>query len=175
MDPAKFLKNIQLYSIYRFQIPDGQFISRYIFLAYWSGLDSSLPCCKDNDNIKWVKLENFTSDQQSQFSDLIWDTELYVIASKLLQPHQLIKPIIIEFTSNEFFKCVGHFSASLRSINAQLLSDVKFVEKDIIKIYCDFVQHCFPSKNMTFCSFNEYFNKVNLIKCDAINLKQVFK
>ncbi|OTF79911.1 hypothetical protein BLA29_012437, partial [Euroglyphus maynei] len=33
---AKILTNVQLYNIHRSHIPDGQFISRYIFLAQWN-------------------------------------------------------------------------------------------------------------------------------------------
>lgn len=194
-ESTPFLGNIQLYSIYRFQIPDGQFISRYIFLAQWLGdrkCTPALACCTDTATIQWLSVEAILQeakqDTARQLMDRFWGYEIVQACQTLQQQHQagnlasFSSPQIQEFNSNEVLKYLTRQpvspSGQQRNSSAsfsQMLHEAKFAEKDVIKIYCDYVQHCFPSAAMTYCSFYEYFTKIGFSQFDEASLRHIFR
>ena len=182
---ANFLTNFQLYNIHRAQIPDGQFVSRYIFLAQWNGSDSKFTCCKDNASIRWLSLAEVMGSKK--ISDTFWGNEIQMTASVLNELH-LNKipsakfPNISEFTSSEVLKYTTNtsaVSAPNRPTTANqtmiMLCDAKFNEKDVIKVYCEYVQHCYPSANMTYCAFTEYINKMDFLPNDENIIRSVYR
>ncbi|KPM06823.1 serine/threonine protein phosphatase-like protein 6 [Sarcoptes scabiei] len=128
-----FLKNVQLYSIYRFQLPDGLFISR--------------------------------------------------------ESVQYQSPKIFELNSDDIMKYFHRkISSKLdksKTVDDQLsllMIESKFTENDVVKIYSDFVQHCFPAMHMPFCSFLEYFKLMDFFhkhsdteQDDLLTTDEIFK
>lgn len=179
-----FLSQVQLYNIYRLQIPDGQFVSRYIFLANWSLKDNphKIQCCKDTANIQWHLLDSIGQNVR-QVLDRVWG---YEVAQCVVSLQQLQKsgaknfkaPQIQEFTCSEVLKYISRYSSSRSpssSLFTGLLNDAKFSERDVIKIFCDYIQHCYPSTNMTFCSFNDYFNRIGLGTGEEASMRNIFR
>ena len=185
------MTNVQLFDIYRLHIPDGQFISRYTFLAHWNKAESNVKCCKDTANIQWHSMESIIQDYKQGSSihilDRIWGYEVVTCAAKLQQLHSgklnhLKSPIIQEFTSSEVLKYISRNPSTptnTRNSSSNLfvhhLHGAKFTEKDVIKIYCDFIQQCYPSMNMTYCSFSEYINKIGFLQFDENTLRNIFR
>lgn len=201
LDPTKvnkFLNNLELNNIYRFQIPDGQFISRFIFMATWAADQeepNKITCCKDTANIVWVAIEsilnmNNVNKSQSNMSviDCIWGYEVIKYAiifngiikasnnATFTQPAHGT-PTIRELTGHEVMKYFNNSARSNPSNKAfvELLTNAKYKEKDVVKIYCDFVQHCFPSMSMTYCSFSEYLRKLGITQFDDTTLRRIFQ
>ena len=188
-----FLINIELFAIYRFQIPDGQFISRYIFLCQWADDNKNIPisCCKNTANIQWHSMDAILYDIKQEnrpLMDRFWGYEIIQACTVLFQQQQgniamtsFISPQIQEFNSNEVLKYLSRSSANLNEQRnstqsfSQMLHEAKFTEKDVIKIYCDYVQHCFPSAAMTYCSFNEYFTRIGILQFDDISMRHIFR
>ncbi|XP_027199168.2 uncharacterized protein LOC113793351 [Dermatophagoides pteronyssinus] len=180
---AKILTNVQLYNIHRSQIPDGQFVSRYIFLAQWNNSNPNYTCCKENAHIKWLPLAEAINSKK--IADILWGNEVNMTATVLNELH-LNKPVsnkfpnISEFTSSEVLKYTTSTTISPnRSATTNqtlvMLSDAKFTEKDVIKVYCEFIQHCYPSANMTYCAFAEYINKMDLLTNDENIIRSVYR
>ncbi|KAF7488631.1 Serine/threonine-protein phosphatase PP1 isozyme 3 [Sarcoptes scabiei] len=199
-----FLKNVQLYSIYRFQLPDGLFISRYIFLADWSGLDSEVVCCKQTANFHWIKLKTILAESKpygsppSSLSKSIvqkfWGNEIEQCSHLLnqLKPGESVQyqsPKIFELNSDDIMKYFHRkISSKLdksKTVVDQLsllMIESKFTENDVVKIYSDFVQHCFPAMHMPFCSFLEYFKLMDFFhkhsdteQDDLLTTDEIFK
>lgn len=216
---VSFLANFQLFSTYRFQIPDGEVINRYIYLAQWTvGGSSESPskhspgpspppassppttsasvprCCKDTSNVQWISIDSIVAEARQNspvqpLLDHLWGYEVAMVAPALqlqsppvgtssLQQQSLpyVTPVLQEFSSSEVMKYLSrqrqnHSTASF----CQMLHEAKFTEADVIKIYCDYVQHCFPSATMTFCSFYEYFTKISFLQFDDGSLRNVFR
>lgn len=188
-ESVPFLSNYQLFSIYRFQIPSGQFVTRYIYLAQWAvdpkTSGTPISCCKDTANLQWLSIEAIVQESKQgslQLMDQFWGYEI-IMACPILQqmavqgsPGHFTMPLISEFASVEVMKYLsrqrqGNASASF----SQMLQEAKFAEKDVLKIYCDYVQHCFPSATMTYCSFYEYFTKIGFLQFDDASLRHIFR
>lgn len=112
---ASFLTDYALFSIFRYQIPDGQFISRYIFMAKWAGEKTAvsatktegtssksskkkvvkqMSCCTDTANICWVSLKELVKQASeaggvaTPLMDRLWGYEVIALAEALLKQHQ---------------------------------------------------------------------------------------
>lgn len=189
-------EKVMLHSIYRIQIPDGEFITRIIYLARWRGSDKN--CCRNTNNIKWVPLNliyDFANgilqprtDETFLSLNRFWGSEVISYASnlkitKFSSGNQLMQ--VNEQTSAEVFKYVQRKTGDAKQkpknktldLFSQFLADAHFGEMDAVKIYSDFVQHCYPSINMSFVSFNDYCQRIGLASYldERISLKNVFK
>lgn len=164
-------------------------------MATWAA-DATEPnritCCKDTANIMWVAIEavlsvNNTGKSDGTVMDRIWGYEVIkyaIIFNGMISANANTStamghgtPTIREFTSHEVMK---YFNGSARANPANLafidlLSQAKYSEKNIVKIYCDYVQHCFPSMSMTYCSFSEYFSKLGITQFDDVTLRRIFQ
>lgn len=134
-EAVTFLEGIQLFNISRFQIPDGQFISRYIFTANWSVVPKEakprVSCCRDTANIQWHAIEEILKDSklssQQPLMDRLWGYEVITLAAALQELQkgaQLHFPQIQEFTSAEVLSKFRPNSACV-----EMLTESKFTEK----------------------------------------------
>ena len=157
-------------------------------MAQWSvDPKANLPisCCKDTAKIQWISLaailEEMKLNQNRQLMDSFWGYEVVQVATPLQQMHQgtlvnFTSPQLEEFTSTEVMKYLSSERTNTpTALFSQMLHEAKFTEKDVIKVYCDYVQHCYPSGTMTFCSFCEYFTKIGFIPFDDASLRSIFR
>lgn len=222
-ESSAVFEKIMLHSITRIQIPDGEFITRLVYLARWKASDKN--CCRNTSNIKWLPL-NMICDSSISSSTLMktstnssslkntsnmanvasndknfshyqtlmgrfWGSEVvtyaaYLKTTKITTMGQLMQ--VTEQTSSEVFKYVNRVCdkqvSSDKTRNktldlfSQFLSDAKFTEMDVVKIYSDFVQHCYPSLNMSFVSFQDYCQRIKMASYfdeKNISFKNIFK
>ncbi len=240
---GSFLRDHSLFSIYRYQIPDGQYISRYIFTAKWEVVAQAkkteegnqttstttkeapkktqaavtlLSCCTDTPHISWVPVEEVLKQAEAgagPLFDRLWGYEVVVLAEVLQkqiadeaaagQPGAAAistptAPQIQEFTSGEVLRFVprpppptsssanGTSSTSpstptsrsglIHAAYTALLAEAKFTEKDIVKVYGDYVQHCHPSSSMTAAAFADYLGrKLGFRQVDESTMKALFR
>lgn len=175
---ALLFEKIVLHSIHRIQIPTGEFIERIIYMARWSSSDNH--CCKNTAKIKWLpisavrgRLLEKVSSEMAGLMKRFWGSEVAEYAELLEEKYlQLLR--VAEQTIDQVFKYINSTDAPAEIVN--FVTDSKFSEADAVKLYSDFVQHCFPSINMSFASFADYFAKVGLVAFfDETSLRAIFR
>lgn len=171
--PLLFEK-IVLQSIHRIQIPNGEFIERLVYMARWKATDKN--CCRNTANVKWIPV-SVASDRSAlcsgtasklaangSYADLLsrfWGSEVAEYAELCKAEKKNLHLLsVTEHTTDQVFKYSNSSDAPAEIV--QFISESKFTEADVIKVYCDFVQHCYPSVNMSFASFTDYFAKIGL-------------
>ncbi|KAI2809360.1 hypothetical protein BLOT_000509 [Blomia tropicalis] len=187
-------EKIALHSNYRVQIPNGEFIDRLVYLARWKQSDKN--CCRNTAHVQWLPiniaaesatsmkayiLQNPIPSNHIPYMDTItrfWGWEICEFAelNRLDKVKQLLN--VFEYTSEHVLKYVrpsscNEMSPHERSV-VQFISDSHYTEVDVLKMYCDFVQHCFPSINMCYCSFKDYCSKIS-IGIEERNVRDTFR
>ncbi|KAI2811307.1 hypothetical protein BLOT_002481 [Blomia tropicalis] len=171
-------EKVSLHDITRIQMPNGKFITRYTFIARWKCNEFS--CCTDSLHLKWIPVNSIyepTSKATTKFyQNLIerfWGSEvgLYAVENK----YEGVRTRYNELSCNEVFRYVKRSDSDNNDNNGKarnattelfikFVTDSKFMEKDVIRLYSDFIQHCYPSTNMSLTSFTDYCRKTGLGK-----------
>ena len=157
---ALLFEKIVLHSVHRIQIPTGEFIERLIYMVRWCSSDNH--CCKNTAKIKWIPISTVRGKMPSEAAKRFWGSEVAEYA-ELLEEKNLQLLRVAEQTIDQVFKYINSTEAPPEIVN--FVTDSKFSEADAVKLYSDFVQHCFPAINMSFASFADYFAKVGLAAC----------
>ena len=186
---------INLHSLMRIQLPSGEFITRSIYLATWS---SEVPCCQSTcRTLKWIPLDiicnpSMASAEQVELLAQFWGSEVVTYAGhlnslklpKLLASNKI--SLVSEQTLFEMLKYVnrGDLTEEERTeldspttrMFAEFVAAAKYNERDVIKLYSDFAQHCYPSTNMSFTSYKDYCEKIGLgLFLDDARLRKAFQ
>ena len=151
--------------LFRLQLPQTQkFNSR---LIYYIKLEpkSEMKCCSDTKSLRWLSL----TDVQNSNVDNLWGPEVVQFARSLTQTK---KQSINEYSLDDAFLYAPRDPP--RNLEEVMLKSTNFTEKDVERLYSDFIEHCFPAFFMTQTSFNDYMSKYGFEKMDR-KLELLFK
>ncbi|KAJ6225804.1 hypothetical protein RDWZM_004349 [Blomia tropicalis] len=158
-----------LVEVFRFQMPQtNEFVNRlvyYVRLNPNANNNNNFKCCQETDRLKWLKLEFINSG----LVDNAWGPELVHFSKWIgLQTPQRIH----SYSLTEAYRFVPHNPP--HNIDEMMLQRANITHKDVERLYYDFIDHCFPSFSMTFCSFQYYMLKYDFER-DHIRIRRLFK
>ncbi|XP_074596477.1 uncharacterized protein LOC141851628 [Brevipalpus obovatus] len=145
----------ELIHIFRLQIPHFcQFVTRVTFLSQLTHEDKTpSSCCQANKSIQWFSAEDLTNQN---IPDL-WGPEPCVFGEAFL--HSAIeKGAYTEYTLRDAMRYMPRDSP--KTFQDEMLKSANFQEKDIQRLYSEFIQHCYPSQYMVFPSFVDYMSRI---------------
>jgi Ca2+-binding EF-hand superfamily protein len=143
--------------MFRLQLPQTQkFNIRLIYFVKLSD-KSDFKCCADTSRLKWMNAQ----DVQRGKIDNLWGPEIADFSQKI---SAAIVHTINEYSLDEALTYVPRDPP--RNLEEEMLKSTNYTEKDVERLYSDFVEHCFPSFFMTQTSFNDYMSKYGFEKAD---------
>ena len=156
--------------ILRVQVPIYfQFITR---VTYYSELSTYAchtgQCCKDNPIVAWfdissVRLKNNSNEQYLGPEPVIFN-ELAVPNHAKCREITVLDALVYEVGTGQ------------RTPQGQLLNFCGYTEEDVLRLYGDFILHCYPSEFMTYYTFETYLKRADLKLCNkARQLEAIFR
>ena len=190
---------VDVFDIFRVQWPETrQFYTRITMLVKLESetLDTSNTITGTQDTSDSKKSSNKDTTKKktgvincycrAKTSSTIWMNvdELANNTGKFLGPEVLnfnrklqeSDPVLLELMKN-YADCSVRNSLKLHNISCnerKLLQDAKYTKQVAIKLYNEFVVHCFPSRWMNFSSFKSFMCKLNWSQDDNY-LRRIFK
>lgn len=159
--------DVKCMQIFRRQLPQSLgFITR---LIYYIKLDpnfssENFKCCTNTKRTEWLPLTQIVHKKV----DSLWGPELVDFCC-------LISPTIVqqvsEYSLEEALMYLPRDPP--RNLEEMILKSIKITEKDVERLYADFLNHCFPSFYESFESFKDYMMQYDLHWKD-INLTNLF-
>ncbi|KPM08795.1 Calcineurin-like protein phosphoesterase [Sarcoptes scabiei] len=151
--------------VLRLQLPRTmKFLTR---LIYYFKLKSDVPnfdCCQDIAHLKWYPFESINKNMIAN----LWGPELiYFVHRNPYRPTS-----INEYSLEEAFLYVPRDPP--RNLEEDMLKSLRITEKDVERVYEDFLEHCFPSFSLTIVSFKSYMKKHGFEKND-VRLEKFFR
>ncbi|RWS00809.1 Calcineurin-like protein phosphoesterase, partial [Dinothrombium tinctorium] len=159
----------ELLHVYRIQLPTlARFVTR---ITYFSQLthDPKHPtnCCQSNKSLTWISAEDITNQN---IADL-WGPEPLVFGNAFLS-NNIDRGAYTEFTLRDAMKYLPRDAP--KTFQDELLKSAQFTEKDMTKVYGEFVQHVYPSQYMAFASFSDYMKRIGWTNNEP-DLQSVFR
>lgn len=110
---------------------------------------------RDSHNgMRWLKHDTIvTEDEQLE----IWGPEPGIFTSAFAT-NSVEKGAYSEYTLREAIRFQPRDQP--RTYQEEMLKSCHFERGDILRLYSDYVQHCYPSQNMNFVSFRDYMIKL---------------
>lgn len=165
--------------VLRVQMPHTLgFITRLIYYIELTSANQSFRCCTNSGRLKWHSLASLVATPPSTPTDPfiagLWGPEAVDFAKQILnrggagtgnaQPAP-IQQEIAEYSLDEAFLYVPRDPP--RNLEESMLKSIHITEKDVERLYADFLDHCFPSFYMASESFRCYMAKYGFEKADA--------
>ncbi|RWS27556.1 Calcineurin-like protein phosphoesterase [Leptotrombidium deliense] len=122
-------------------------------------------CCREDKRIKWASLEDVISGNVEN----IWGPETYTMIE---YGKKIGNYDITEYSIDDAMAYVPR--EPLKCKEEEVMKSANFGEKEITKVYADFIQHCWPSQYMSYASFTEYMSKFGWSVTD-IHLHSIFR
>lgn len=150
--------NVECMHMLRFQLTQTlQFITR---LIYHIRLDENhhnehFKCCHNSDRLEWIDRKDIVEGKVEH----CYGPELVEFTARL---NSKIELCVSEFSLKEAFIYVPRNPPG--NLEEELLSSVVITEKDIARLYDDFIDHNFPSFYQSFDSFLDYMTKYGFEK-----------
>ncbi|KAI2810833.1 hypothetical protein BLOT_001999 [Blomia tropicalis] len=174
-DPTKFnalkatppYETFKCMQIKRIQMPQTRkFITRHIYYFKLKPNTPGFQCCQViSPNLEWAQL-----------TDVSWGRLKHVWGPELLEFGKLaagtFRQRISEFGLDEAFLFVPRDPP--RNLEEGMLRSLQITEKDVERLYGDFVEHCFPSSHQTLHSFKCYIAKYGFEQ-DEDRLEKLFE
>jgi len=110
----------------------------------------------DHNGIYWLKHETIV--QEEEMLD-IWGPEPGMFTSAFATS-SVERGAYSEYTLREAIRFQPRENQPARTYQEEMLKSCHFERGDILRLYSDYVQHCFPSQNMNYVSFCDYLNKL---------------
>lgn len=164
-------------------MPNGEFVQQIIYTARWN---TSYLCCQNTSNIRWIPLNKFNSNYNANDKDNVALNNL--LGSEVITYARILsansKPETFEVIEQSgvanVFKYLDPSDIKSNTNSHQLITEfisaVSIGKNDAIRIYNDFVQHTYPSVNMSWTSFESFALKIGLqSSIKAYSLKNIFK
>lgn len=154
----------QLISILNIQMPIYlDFVKRMLFLVIIADDDERIEVCARNEGLIWVSFDSI--DQIPS----MWGPEPSICLSNYLNNTNTL----------DFYECsVKDLISYIQSDGArqQMIRMCGITEKEIINLYGEFMQHCFPSQYMNFYSFSQFVanHDLRLVSKDC-HLTNIFR
>lgn len=113
-------------------------------------------CGQNTDNLEWISLHEIT-----KYNNL-WGPELLEFGNNL---NTMKETKISEYSLEEVLLYVPRDPP--RNLEEEMLKPIHITEKDVERLYEDFLVHCYPSFSMSIESFKCYMKKHEFEKDDA--------
>ena len=111
-------------------------------------------CCQKTSRILWLSFEHFLNDDiNSLWSITLKTNEIYSFWDKII-----IQSLILEHPFQTWSKYY-QFKDEPQNKGQILLKALKITEKQIQLLLVDFIEHCYPTTEMSFTSFKVYLRK----------------
>lgn len=154
----------KLIHILRIEVPEfHKAVTRTTFLVTIK--DSWSNCCQPNSWIEWWSVNDII---KGKLPENVWGAEINVFARYLIKDQ-------LYFRLDEF-----NLERALEVLSAENIQEVKmlksigFGQKEMEKLYSDYIQHVYPSKSMTLYSFKSFMTRLNWQQDDP-RMPQVFR
>lgn len=102
------------------------------------------------NGMRWLKHETIVGEEEGLE---IWGPEPGIFTSAFAT-NTVERGAYSEYTLREATRFQP--SDSPKSLQEEMLKSCHFERSDILRLYSDYVQHCYPSQNMNFVSFRDY-------------------
>lgn len=167
--------------ILRIQVPKTRnYVTRVTFLVTLKK-NSSLKCCQQElkSRIQWIKVEDATvGNIQGLYGPEVITFMAYLKQQQVKETFTnfveltliwffQIKPQITECSLEDELKFAPHDKPANKE--QELIRSAGFHERDINKLYQDFIQFCYPSQFLTSVSFADYMVKLGFPSDNRIN------
>lgn len=119
-----------------------------------------------NTGVRWLRHETIVTEEEALE---IWGPEPGMFTSAFAT-NSVEKGAYSEYTLREAIRFQPRETP--RTYQEEMLKSCHFERGDILRLYSDYVQHCFPSQNMNFVSFCDYLQKLGYEQLDSSNGSQ---
>ncbi|RWS15574.1 Calcineurin-like protein phosphoesterase [Dinothrombium tinctorium] len=145
----------ELLHIFRIQVPSAaRFVNRVTyFIQITHDEKSAVNCCQSNKLVTWISAKEVVS---YNIQDL-WGPEVPIFAEAIMT-NSIDKAAFTEYTLRDAMKYAPRDPP--KTYQDELLKSAKFSEKDVSKIYAEFIQHVYPSQYMVLNSFTDYMKRL---------------
>ncbi|KAJ6217501.1 hypothetical protein RDWZM_008658 [Blomia tropicalis] len=146
--PCKRFTSMQ---VLRVQLPQTRkFLTRLIYYIELKPNTNKFQCCQPiTPRLEWWPLKTIQDGEIDQ----LWGPEL-VVYCNLISPR--IPNRISEYSLEEAFHFVPRDPP--RNLEEDMLKSLHITEKVVERLYAEFLEHCFPSMNLTYNSFKVYMS-----------------
>ncbi|RWS07206.1 Calcineurin-like protein phosphoesterase [Dinothrombium tinctorium] len=166
--PAVPFTQPELIQILRIQLPHLQrFITRITFACRVTHNTTEWICCQNDNRIHWINADDVMNGNVER----LWGPEPYLLGEKAFAGVNTAREIVE--VSLEDAMCFLPRNPP-RTKEEEMLKSAVFLEKDILKLYSDFLQHCFPSQYMSYASFIDFMARIGWHPTD-IRLHPIFR
>ncbi|XP_054159498.1 uncharacterized protein LOC128957716 [Oppia nitens] len=157
--PNKVIDQWICINMFRLQLPQTQiFNTRILYYIKLSDKESDYKCCSNSGRLRWLSLEEAKNRKMPN----LWGPELCDFATLAgKKPKNLT---IVEYSLDKAFSYVPRDPP--RNLEEEMLKSTNYSEKDIERLYLDYMEHCFPAFYMTLVSFSDYMSKYGFEKMD---------
>lgn len=140
----------------RVQLPGDRFFTR---MAQFVNIEPTPDhgCCEDSRSIVWIPAADILNDKV----ETLWGPEVKLFTTLLINPEQ---KFIYEFSLDNALLHLSNEMAD--TFQANLLKTCKISTEQIVSIYQEYVEHCFPAFYMSLESFKEFLIKFGYSKSD---------
>jgi len=160
----------ELIHVFRLQVPSlCQFVTRVTFLTQLiidekSGTSCCVAC---KGNISWFSADDVINQN---IADL-WGPEPSVFGEAFTH-NAIEKGAYTEYTLRDAMRYMPREPP--KTFQDEMLKSANFQEKDITRLYSEFIQHCYPSQYMVFPSFVDYLCKLGWTTTDP-ELEHIYR
>lgn len=151
----------QCIEIFRLQSPQtSKFVVRQTYFVELNGSSNQqFVCCQDNKHVKWIAVDELLNNYVAN----LWGPELIQFLRQSMK-----KPILQQIQEYSLEKAYHFLPREVpRNIEESILRSARLTEKDVERLYTDFVEHCYPSTYQTFESFRCYMEKFGFNRRDC--------
>ena len=150
-----------LINIFRIQLTQtSNFVERLTYLVrILKETTEESKCCQNSEKYQWISVTEVTEKGMTLF----WGPEVHLWVRFWINDED-IKEVRQrnEFDSKDALTDYCDKPSVCQRLEQHLIRSACFAEKDILKIYDIFLQHCFPSQFLNFTSFKVFVKKINL-------------
>nr|XP_027201910.1 uncharacterized protein LOC113795879 isoform X1 [Dermatophagoides pteronyssinus] len=164
---CKTLPFQQCHCMQIFRIQSPQTSKFAIRLTYFVELSRSTTndnnkfiCCQDSEHIKWIAICELLNNN---YIPNLWGPELIQFCRQSRK-----KPIAQQIRELSLEKAYFFLPRdTARNLEESILKSAHLTDKDVERLYQDFIEHCFPSTYQTFESFRCYMSKYGFDRNDC--------
>ncbi|RWS20761.1 Calcineurin-like protein phosphoesterase, partial [Leptotrombidium deliense] len=160
----------EMIHIFRLHLPSiARFVNRITFLTYVNADEKNVnDCCKPlKSGITWVSVSELMGNRVAD----LWGPEPVVFVDAV-SSGTMEKGAYTEYTLRDAMKYAPREPP--KTYQDEMLKSAQFTEKDVQKLYAEFIQHAFPSQYMSAYSFANYMSKIGWKQGD-LDLPSTFR
>lgn len=158
--------DVQCWQVLRHQMPQSlSFITRLVYYIKLDPAKASPRCCQNTSRIEWIPIKEILENKVK----FIWGPEVGEFCRLI---NTSVVPKVSEYSLEEALTYVPRDPP--RNLEETVLKSIKITEKDVERLYADFLDHCFPSFYQSFDSFKYYTEKYDFKEANETQLQRLF-